>query len=97
MKHAQFTISLADAVLIRQAFLPSNPNKLRSADKRVVEAAKRYITEIHRLAALSVISETESNDELQELRDRRDLALRDGNRKLAMQLAVQIDKKRNRY
>lgn len=54
MTKQTFTIDLRTAVLIRQAFLPRNPNKLRAADPEVVRAAHRYIHEINRLAAMPV-------------------------------------------
>lgn len=38
----EFTITLDDAVLINNAFLPLNPNKCRSAHPDVVDAVRRF-------------------------------------------------------
>jgi hypothetical protein len=36
-------LTLETATLIRAAFLPHNPNKMRNADPSVVEAAREFI------------------------------------------------------
>lgn len=43
MSEPTLTIPLETALLIRAAFLPRNPNKLRSAAPEVVAATKAFI------------------------------------------------------
>lgn len=40
---SQVSVPYETASIIRDAFLPSNPNKMRKADPRVVQAAKDFI------------------------------------------------------
>lgn len=41
------TIDLDDAIIVRNVFLPRNPNKMRGADPLVVAAAKKFIREVN--------------------------------------------------
>lgn len=48
------TIPLLDAVLIRQNFLPVNPDDYHGIDQRTRKALENFIGEINRLAAQPV-------------------------------------------
>jgi hypothetical protein len=44
IQKTEITVPLRVADIIRKAFLPRNPNKMRAADPEVVEAAKTFIS-----------------------------------------------------
>ena len=47
------TIPLDVAVLVRNAFLPANPNKMRTASTETVDAAKAFISAVRDAQYLS--------------------------------------------